>query len=378
MSEIIGFFYLNTGGGHSSGAHSLKARISQLYPNTKCVEYNPFAKRAFLSSLFFEKGYFLTSNYLSLCYLLFYRLTSYHFMLKFSQFVYRKFFVRRFVHFLKKEKITRVVCFHEILICHLREAIDAVDPSIELISIVMDPFTAHPIWFYEKRTHLVVFSKKLQKEAVEKYHFPKDMVHYFSIMLSDKFDFPYTTEQKEKVRAELGIAPGRRVVLIAGGGEGLRHAARILFLLLTRGFGGHIIVVCGKNKKLKNMLDIMVEHYSAKNVSIFGFVSFMPALMNIADCIVSKSGPATIMEALSLSKPLILCSYVRGQELGNRLYVQIKKAGWYLPHSRDVVKKIEEVLDGNLEELEQNIKKLHIKNGVTDIANFVMSLKPTS
>ena len=374
MSETIGFFYLKTGGGHSSGAHSLKSKISQMYPDARCVEYDPFAKRALLSSLFFEKGYFLTSNYLGLCYLLFYRLTSYNFMLKFAQFAYRRFFVRRFVHFLKKEKVRRVVCFHEILVCHLREAIDIVDPSIKLITIVMDPFTAHPVWFYEKRTHLVVFSKKLEKEAIEKYHFSKEMVKRFSIMLSDKFDVPYTEAEKEKVKAELGISQNKKIVLIAGGGEGLRNATRILYFFLKQGVSCHVIVVCGKNKKLKKLLDAMVEHYHAKNVSIFGFVSFMPALMNIADCIISKSGPATIMESLSLAKPLILCSYVRGQELGNRLYVQIKKAGWYLPHSRDVVEKAKTVLEGNLDELQRNIKALDIQNGVADIARFVMTL----
>ena len=100
MCEIIGFFYLKTGGGHASGARSLKDKISSLYPNSKCVLYNPFEKRAFLSSLFFETGYFITSNYLSLCYLLFYRLTSYKIVLKFCRFAYRTFFVRRCVRFL--------------------------------------------------------------------------------------------------------------------------------------------------------------------------------------------------------------------------------------------------------------------------------------
>ena len=58
MSETIGFFYLKTGGGHSSGAHSLKSKISQMYPDARCVEYDPFAKRALLSSLFLKKATF--------------------------------------------------------------------------------------------------------------------------------------------------------------------------------------------------------------------------------------------------------------------------------------------------------------------------------
>lgn len=374
MCEIIGFFYLKTGGGHASGARSLKDKISSLYPNSKCVLYNPFEKRAFLSSLFFETGYFITSNYLSLCYLLFYRLTSYKIVLKFCRFAYRTFFVRRFVRFLKKEKVTRVVCLHEILIPHLREAINIVDPSIKLITIVMDPFTAHPVWFFEKNTHLVVFSSKLKREAIEKYHFEKNNVHKFSLMLSDKFDLPYSIEEKRKIRENFGIPQESKVVLIAGGGEGLRNALRLVLIFIKRNFKGHVLVVCGKNKKLKKIIDIAVARYKASNIHVFGFVSFMPELMNIADCVISKSGPATIMETLSLQKPLILCSYVRGQELGNMLFVKLNKVGYYLPSSYNAVVKTEEILSNSMEEIQENIKKLNIKNGVEDIARFVMTV----
>ena len=374
MCEIIGFFYLKTGGGHASGARSLKDKISSLYPNSKCVLYNPFEKKAFLSSLFFETGYFITSNYLSLCYLLFYRLTSYKIVLNFCRFAYRTFFVRRFVRFLKKEKVTRVVCLHEILIPHLREAINIVDPSIKLITIVMDPFTAHPVWFFEKNTHLVVFSSKLEREAIEKYHFEKNNVHKFSLMLSDTFALPYSIEENRKIRENFGIPQENKVVLIAGGGEGLRNALRLVLIFIKRNFKGHVLVVCGKNKKLKKIIDIAVARYKASNIHVFGFVSFMPELMNIADCVISKSGPATIMETLSLQKPLILCSYVRGQELRNMLFVKLNKVGYYLPSSYNAVVKTEEILSNSMEEIQENIKKLNIKNGVEDIARFVMTV----
>jgi len=370
--ETIALCYLTTGGGHSSGAASLREKISSQYPYARCVMYNPFEKRAFLSSLFFEKGYSITSNYLGFLYLLFYRITSHISVLHFARFVYRKFFLRRFTNFLKKEKITKVVCLHEILISHLREAIDIVDPSINLISIVMDPFTCHPIWFYEKRTHLIVFSEKLRKEAIEEYKFDEQLVHTFPIMLSEKFNSPLPMEEKQKVKEDLGIAKDDKVVLIAGGGEGLKNATRLLFFFLRRRFKGHIVVVCGKNEKLKKMLHFMVKRFQAKNVTILGFVSFMPQLMNIADCIISKSGPATIMEALSIGKPLILSSYVRGQEFGNRCYVEMHNVGWYIPNSLAAVKKAEEILNGNTDEIKENIKKLNIKNGLDDIARFIM------
>ena len=375
MKQTIALCYLATGGGHSSGASSLKEKISSQYPHAKCVMYNPFEKRAFFSSLFFEKGYSITSNYLGLLYLLFYRITSHITVLNFGRFIYRNFFLRRFTNFLKREKITKVVCLHELLIPHMREAIDIVDPSISLITIVMDPFTCHPIWFYERRTHLIVFSEKIRKEAIEKYKFDESRVHTFPVMLSEKFNSPCSMEEKQKVKDDLGIAKDDKVVLIAGGGEGLKNATRLLFFFLRRRFKGHVIVVCGKNKKLKRMLHLIVKHYQAKNVTIFGFVSSMPELMNIADCIISKSGPATIMEALSIGKPLILSSYVRGQEFGNKCYVEMHNVGWYIPNSLAAVKKAEEIVNGNTEKIKENITKLNIQNGLQEIAHFIIKHK---
>ena len=100
----------------------------------------------------------------------------------------------------------------------------------------------------------------------------------------------------------------------------------------------------------------------------------MPALMNIADCIISKSGPATIMESLSLRKPLILSNYVRGQELGNVLFVKLNNVGWYLPKVLSAVKKTEELLSGKIQFSQKNIEALNIKNGVKDIAHFIMTI----
>jgi len=373
--DTIGFCYLKTGAGHACGAFSLKEKISTLYPDARSVMYNPFEEGAFLSSLFFEKGYFVTSNYLSLLYILFYRITSHFAVLNFGRFAYRSFFLSRFVRFLRKEKITKVVCVHEILIPHLREAIEIVNPSIELITIVMDPFTCHPLWFYERNTRLIVFSEKLRNEAIEKYNFDATCVHTFPIMLSEKFDLPYSEEEKQKVREELGIPKGKKVVLIAGGGEGLRNATSLVFFFLKRKVDCYVVVVCGRNKKLKNMLSAMVAHYQGENVRLFGFVSCMPALMNIADCVISKSGPATVMEALSIGKPLILCSYVRPQEFGNKCYVKLNNVGWYIPNSLDAVKKAEEIVSCTSDEIARNIKSLNIRNGLEDIAHFIMSEK---
>lgn len=80
-----------------------------------------------------------------------------------------------------------------------------------------------------------------------------------------------------------------------------------------------------------------------------------------------------VMQALSIGKPLIISTYVRGQELGNMLYVVHNEAGWYIPDAKNIVRKTKEILsdDNELKKIKARIKKMGIKNGLKDIAEFI-------
>lgn len=372
--QRIGFLYLKTGGGHLSGASALIARLSEKYPHDAAyIAQNGFKETNRVSRVFFEKGYAATSNYFELGYVAFYQFTKSRKVLNFCEVLLRPFLVKNLVTFLKTQQITKVVCLHEILTPLAREAIDRVRPDIPLIALVMDPFTAHPLWFYTRKTELIVFSKKLEREAVEKYGFTPQQIHRFPLMLSQDFDRRYTLEEKIAAKKRHNIPLDKKIVLMVGGGEGLKSTLAIVNAFIFQRCPAHLIVICGKNKLLKTQLEILLKTTLIKNIQIFGFVSFMPDLINAADCVITKSGPATVMETLSAGKPLILASYVRGQELGNMLYVTQNQLGWYIPQPRKIIKKVKEIItdDSLFHTIEQKIDSMRIKNGLDAIADFI-------
>ena len=374
MKQRIGFLYLKTGGGHISGANALVSFLKEKYPDTaEYIPQNGFKNGNWIARIFFEKGYLATSNYFEPGYVAFYQLTKSKTVLTFCRGLLRPFIVKNLVEFLKTEKITKLVCLHEILIPLARIAIDRVNPSIPLISIVMDPFTAHPSWFYTKNTELIVFSQKLKKEAVEQYGFKPERVHQFPIMLSRNFDRRYSSEEKIAAKKKHGIPLDKKIVLVVGGGEGLKSTLAIVNSFIFQRCPAHLIVVCGKNKMLKTQLELLLKTTRITAIQVFGFVSFMPDLINVSDCVITKGGPATVMETLSAGKPLILASYVRGQELGNMLYVVNNNLGWYIPKSREIIKKVKEIItdDSLLASIEKKIDAMHIQNGLEPIADFI-------
>lgn len=374
MKQRIGFLYLKTGGGHVSGTNALIACLKEKYPNSaEYIPQNGFKDTNWISRIFFEKGYLATSNYFELGYVAFYQVTKSKNILAFCKWLARPFLVKNLVEFLKIEKITKLVCLHEILIPLARIAIDRVNTDIPLISLVMDPFTAHPLWFYAKNTELIVFSQKLRKEAIEHYGFKPERVHQFPLMLSRNFDRRYTLDEKNAAKKKYGIPLDKKIVMVVGGGEGLKSTLAIVNAFIFQRCPAHLIVICGKNKVLKTQLEILLKTTQIPNIQVFGFVSFMPDLINISDCVITKSGPATVMETLSAGKPLILASYVRGQELGNMLYVVNNNLGWYIPQSRKIIKKVKEIIadDSLLLSIEKKIDAMHIQNGLEPIADFI-------
>ena len=374
MEQRIGFLYLKTGGGHISGANALIECLKEKYPQgATYIPKNGFNEQNRISRIFFEKGYLATSNYFELGYVAFYQLTKSNNILTFCKWLLRPFIVKNLVEFLKTERITKLVCLHEILIPLAQVAIDRVNPNIPLISLVMDPFTAHPSWFYTKNTELIVFSQKLRKEAIEQYRFKPEQVHQFPIMLSRNFDRRYTNDEKIAAKKKHGIPLDKKIVLVVGGGEGLKSTLAIVNAFIFQRCPAHLIIICGKNKVLKTQLEILLKTTQITNIQIFGFVSFMPDLINVSDCVITKSGPATVMETLSAGKPLILASYVRGQELGNMLYVVNNNLGWYIPKPRNIIKKVKEIIadDSLLSSIEKKIDTMHIQNGLGPITDFI-------
>ena len=371
--QNIAFFYLKTGGGHFAGARAVSERMTELYPDIACVTKDAFETGVPFSKTFAEKGYALTTNYFQRGYVLFYQITNAKPVLDYVYNRLQGFFNPLLRKFLLEHNITKIVSFHEILTPYLVNTVAQLKTKIPIISVVMDPFTAHNSWFYSKDLILIVFSKYLQAKAINEFGYAPESVHCFAPILSKQFDCSYSESKKADIRRNLNIPDDKKVLLIAGGGEGLKNAGEILTKFLDKKFNDSIIIVCGKNKRLKQRLEKIVKKYNADHVIIFGFVNFMPDLMNIANCVISKGGPGTIMETLRIAKPLIICDFVRGQEYGNVFYVEQHRVGWYLRDPEKIYAKVSEIFTSpEIEaEIKARIQSLELKNGLDDIVKFI-------
>ena len=76
-----------------------------------------------------------------------------------------------------------------------------------------------------------------------------------------------------------------------------------------------VTVICGSNAEAKKNLEGL--HGSNGDVLVTGYTPSMPSYMNSADLMVTKAGPGSIAEASVCGLPIIMYSFLPGQEEGN-------------------------------------------------------------
>jgi processive 1,2-diacylglycerol beta-glucosyltransferase/1,2-diacylglycerol 3-beta-galactosyltransferase len=377
--EKITFLYLKTGGGHISAARALQSYLQENHgKEVETLLFDPVPEDAFFANLLLQDGYRFTSHTVRPIWILLYEMSRLKVVGVFWSFFIYLTVRKPLKRFIRERGIDKLVILHFLLLRPVTWVLRGMERSArpEACTIVTDPFTAHPLWFSRPTLPTVVFSERLAREAVRNHGFAPSRIRRFPLILKSDFEGKMSPEAIARSRQERGISRELRTVLFIGGGEGFPRGEEFLRAFLKSDLSAEAILVCGKDDQLKRKARNMAARHPGKRVHIFGFIDFVFELMNLCDIIVTKGGPATLMEALILEKPLIISTYLYGQEKGNVEFVVHNEAGFYAPTPAEVVEKIR-LLTENEEvwrEIRKNIRSLDIKNGTGPIAEYILSL----
>lgn len=200
------------------------------------------------------------------------------------------------------------------------------------INVVTDMVTTHALWF-DNRADLILVPTDTARQRALKYKMPSEKVKVVGLPVADRYCKPMG--RKSTLRKKLGWTLDKPIVLMVGGGEGMGPLARTAQEIDASGLDLGLVIVCGRNQKLKAALE---AHKWENPAFIHGFTRDMPDFMRASDFIVTKAGPGTIAEALNAQLPIILYSKLPGQEDGNVTFVQEEGAGVWAPTPQEVVR----------------------------------------
>lgn len=116
--------------------------------------------------------------------------------------------------------------------------------------------------------------------------------------------------------AEYGLDPGRRTILMMGGGAGLGRLEMVAQRLLELPFDFQLIVLAGRNAEVLHALKQLAMQHGGRLLAL-GFTDQVERLMACSDLVITKPGGLTTSECLAMGLPMIVNAPIPGQEERN-------------------------------------------------------------
>jgi hypothetical protein len=164
--------------------------------------------------------------------------------------------------------------------------------------------------------------------------------------------------------------------VLTGGVEGSGGLRRRAAAILRQVDDVEVAVICGRNRFLNRRVSRLAGRAGRGRLTAHGFVGNMADWLRCADIVVGKAGPGTIAEATCCGAPLVLTSFVPGQEKGNAEFVTGSGAGVYAPRPRQLAAEIGRLRrdPGALAAMRAAAVRVSRPGAAADIARFLAEL----
>lgn len=239
------------------------------------------------------------------------------------------------------------------------------------IHVVITDFQPHAFWVLEGVERYYVADEETRHSLAAR-GVPRSQITVTGIPVDPKFA---VRRDKAEMKRALGLDPSRFTVLLTSGGMGVGPIEEILRALLALGSKvPQVMVVCGKNEKLKAQLDAVPVPEGVR-AKIFGFVTNMEELMSAADLLVSKCGGLTTAESLAVGLPLLVLHPIPGQEAQNADLLLERGVALKANDVPSLQYKLEKLLESpsNLERMRESIRALAKPNAAVDLVKAALS-----
>ncbi|MBK9123293.1 MAG: glycosyltransferase [Chloroflexi bacterium] len=373
MPKRIVFLMSDTGGGHRAAAEAIRdAILERQGPDSIRAELVDVYKRMSFPANKMPEFYPWIVNNSSFAWSVAYKLGDSPKRARLaSRFTYQ--FNRANLRAIVREyPADAVCCVHSVVGQPAFSAYNSFPTRPPWVTVVTDLVTT-PYFWYDRRVDLCLVPTEEARQRGLQCGLKPQKIRVTGLPVHPNFTRRLT--DKPTARAALGLPNGRTIVMLVAGGDGMGPLLETVVALLDKRLPNvHYVVVCGRNKALKEKIDAAVEQWGATNVSTYGFVTNMPQFMAASDILVTKAGPSTITEAAIAGLPLILSGAIPGQEDGNVRLVVDNDAGAFAPGPAKVAEMVEAWIAGGsaaLAKRAESVRRIAHPDAVWEIADEV-------
>ena len=222
---------------------------------------------------------------------------------------------RPFVKLLRQYQPDLIVCTH-FLPAEIVSWLKAKERLASRQAIIVTDFDVHAMWLVHHYEHYFVALDEA-RVYLEALGISPEKITVSGIPIDPVFALK---KDKQKMRAEHGLAPDRTTILLSAGGEGVGAVDALIEALLPLQHRVQIAAICGRNEELKKRLTRMATRIKpGGNVLLkpFGYTNQMDELMAASDLVMGKPGGLTTSEALAKGLVFVIVNPIPGQEERN-------------------------------------------------------------
>lgn len=242
---------------------------------------------------------------------------------------------------------------------------------IPTLSYVTEPLDANALWAEPTVERTLVASLEARNH-LERLGVPGDSIDVVGYPVQRRFR---RAPERSQARRDLGLEE-RFTCLVSLGAEGVAGRPADVVRALA-GNGTQVVVIAGRNERLAMELQGVAD--AAPGVHIRGFVDDMERYVAAADVVVGKAGPASVMEALAVGRPLIITAYAALNERRIVDFVQSHGFGAFAPDDASLLAAVERLRSdpASHHEAEMRIDALGFEHMTSAVGRYLLAYANT-
>lgn len=245
------------------------------------------------------------------------------------------------------------------------------------LATILTDFHIHAQWLVLSQyvDYFFVSNEQMKLDMIKE-NVDENKIFVTGIPVSERFTKEY---DKAAIYKEFGISQDKPTVLFFAGGEfGLgRDTTYRILKTLTRLFKDlQVIAISGKNKKMNQKFNELVEHTGSSNrIKVLEYTNKVPELMNIVLGVITKPGGLTVTECLVSGLPMVIMNPIPGQEEENAEFLVDNGIAIWLKKGDNIARTLKNLSkDTNkLNEMGENAKKLSKPYATADISRILIT-----
>jgi 1,2-diacylglycerol 3-beta-galactosyltransferase len=380
QTRTILLLIADTGAGHRSAANALSQELYRLQANRARDYYrieliDVFSTCARLPIRKLGALYAFAIRYAPWLYGAFFHLTNHRRTFQALEWLLHRLIHRGLAQLFADTDPDVIVSLHPLLNHVSLDVLTELQMDVPVITVVTDLVTPHRGWAAPGVDACIVPTELAGKFCQEQ-GMPAKRISVLGLPIDVKFSQPVLP--KSIVCQQLDFESTLPIVLLMGGGGGAGGLERLVHSLWQADLPIQLLVITGHHVQLQRRLTQFHRQlpvHLQKRCRILGFVEQMPEFMQAADMLITKAGPSTICEAITCSLPLVLTSWVPGQEKGNVDYVCKQGIGVYAKTPEDLIKLVGECFQQDSvlrEHMQANMSRLQNPCAAQNIAECIL------